>query len=161
MNTAQTEMPSQSQILPEDPVKATYDLIAMSRGLVAIAEREQQALAQNDLMNLAILQDEKDSASRKYQMASEEFRGRIDAFKTVDKALIGQLESLQRNMNDIMSNNNLLVLQMRDKARQSTAETLITAQALGQEKVVTFGGRAWDTPEAPSSTQVVEQGQGA
>ena len=155
MNASKTPITQNNNILHDNPEQAMQEMILISRMLFKIAERESQALAQNDLMSLAILQDEKEMATNRYQKASEEFRGRLEQFRQVPKTLVDQLEALQKQINEVMQNNNRTVLQMRESARESTQQTLITAQELGQSKPVAFESGWMDAPEGENTEERV------
>ena len=63
--------------LPHDTSQALNMLIRLTNNLSRLADRETQALAQNDMMSFAILQDEKALVTEQYMKASEEFRSNI------------------------------------------------------------------------------------
>lgn len=126
-------------------------LIRISRSLLSLAERETQALLQNDMMTFVILQDEKEILASRYAKASEEFRNRLEEFRSVDPALIKTLENLQIEIGDKTRRNNELVDRLgKRRARQNTQKTLLTVQELGQIKPLNF----------PAS-QLQQQQQGA
>lgn len=125
-------------ILPADSTQAARELIKISQSLLKISDRESQALVQNDLATIAILQDEKEWITGRYQKASEEFRRRLEEFRGLDKSLIGQLDTTQRKLNDMASNNNRIIARIYRRAEKKTHETLLTAQEMGQTRSIQF-----------------------
>jgi hypothetical protein len=132
-NTAQS-----TSSLPKDPKQAAEKLIKLSRSLVDLAERETQALVQNDIVTFAILQDEKEFLTGQYAAASEEFRSRLEEFRSLDRAVLARLEELQKRLAEKTHANNAIVMQMRQRAVKNTQSTLLSAQELGQRNPVNF-----------------------
>ena len=128
----------QTGFLPKDPVQAVQKLVKISRTLLDLSERETQALVQNDTVTFAILQDEKEMLADQYTKASEEFRSRLEDFRRTDRALLSQLESIQKKLTEKMHANAAIISQMRARAEKTTQSSLITAQELGQSKQVKF-----------------------
>ena len=120
--------------LPLSATAAIQRLIQVSQKLVDLSERETQALLQRDMLAFAILQDEKESIAGQYTKASEEFRSRLDDFRTVEKSLLNRLELLQKNLAEKAHGNNAMVAQMKQRAEAGTQKTLLMAQEFGQQK---------------------------
>ena len=57
---------SPASILPQEPSMALNMLIRLTNNLSSLADREAQALAQNDMATFAILQDEKTLVTEQY-----------------------------------------------------------------------------------------------
>lgn len=129
---------SQTGFLPKDPVQAVQRLVKISRALLDLSERETQALVQNETVTFAILQDEKEMLADQYTKASEEFRGRLEDFRRIDRALLSQLESIQKKLTEKVQANAVIITQMRARAEKTTQSSLITAQELGQTKPLKF-----------------------
>lgn len=124
--------------LPANATAAIQKLIQVSQKLVELSERETQALLQRDMAAFAILQDEKEAIANQYTKASEEFRARLDDFRSVEKGLLNRLETLQKNLAEKTQGNNIMVQQMRQRSEQNTHKTLLIAQEFGQQKRVRF-----------------------
>lgn len=124
-----------AQTLPAEKSQAIGLLIRLTNNLVTLAEREARALAHNDMLAFAILQDEKSLVTEHYMKASEEFRSRLEDFRGTDKNLLDRLEQLQKLLSEKTSNNNHVVTQIYDRAQSKTQSALVTAQELGQNRV--------------------------
>lgn len=122
--------------LPTNATAAIQRLIQVSQKLVDLSERETQALLQRDMLTFAILQDEKEGIAAQYTQASEEFRSRLEDFRNVEKSLLGRLEVLQKNLAEKTHGNNVMVVQMKQRAEAGTQKTLLMAQEFGQQKRV-------------------------
>jgi hypothetical protein len=122
--------------LPVNATAAIQRLIQVSQKLVDLSERETQALLQRDMLSFAIIQDEKESITKQYTQASENFRSRLEDFRTVEKSLLNRLELLQKNLAEKAHGNNLMVAQMQQRAEAGTQKTLLMAQEFGQQKRV-------------------------
>ena len=129
-------------LLPEDPAQALQRMIKISRTLLEFSERETQALVQNDMITFSILQDEKELLVEQYIRASEEFRNRIDDFRTIDSALLDRLNAVQNKLGEISASNNAIVIKIRQRAETNTQKTLISAQELGQKKPLRYAETA-------------------
>lgn len=129
---------AKAAILPGEPEEAARMLIKISRGLLQIADRETQALVQNDLMTFAILQDEKEMMTARYKKASQEFRARLEEFRGMNSGLLNQLSGLQNQLSELTQNNNQIVVQIKNRAERKTHNVLLTAQELGQKHRVHF-----------------------
>ncbi len=119
-------------ILPEDSTQAINTLIRLTKSLCLMADREASAIAHDDMMALAILQDEKTGLAEQYIQACEEFRDRIEEFRGVDKALIGRLEKLQNELGERAHTNNASAEQLYNNAKARTQSSLLAAQEIGQ-----------------------------
>ncbi len=123
-------------ILPENPTQAARELIKLSQTLVELADRETQALVQGDLLTFNILQDEKELLATRYARSSEEFRERLEEFRTLDRNLLDQMENIQKQLGEKNHSNNTIVARMYQRSEQKTQATLFTAQELAQQKPV-------------------------
>jgi len=119
-------------ILSSDTTVALKELVAMSRSLITFAETETQALVMGDLMRFALTQQDKDKMARRYALASNEFRRRINEFRGCNSALLMQLEGLQKQLKEKTLEANVLVDQVKRRSRANTRATLFTAQEMGQ-----------------------------
>ncbi len=124
--------------LPDNPDQALRELIQISNMLLAVSERETQTLAQDDMVSFAILQDEKAIIAKRYALASEAFRARLEDFRQADRNLVKRLETLQRRISEVSQENNIMVGHIRDNAQKTTQKTLLTVQELAQSRPVTF-----------------------
>lgn len=125
-------------ILPSEKTQAMQTLIKLTKSLSDLAERESQALMQNDMLSFAILQDEKTMIAERYAQASSEFRSRLNEFRGISPALLSRLESLQAQLGEISQQNNAIVARLYDQSRQNTQSTLLKAQELGQNTQITY-----------------------
>lgn len=125
-------------LLPEDSGKALNMLIRLTQNLSQIADRETQALAQNDMLSFAILQDEKTLVTEQYVRASEEFRSKLNIFRGSDPALLNRLEKLQIDLGEKTKNNNESVNRIYDRAQTKTQSSLLAAQELGQNHKIEY-----------------------
>ncbi len=119
-------------ILPRDVNAALRELVRISKNLIEFADRETQALVTGDYMGFAFIGQDKESLAQRYMFASEEFRARLEDFRSADKPLLVQLNKLQAELKEKAESNNLLIGQMKDRALANTKSTLFTAQELGQ-----------------------------
>ncbi len=125
-------------ILPQDPRQAILELIKVTQKLVDIAEREAQALAQDDMLSFAILQDEKAYISERYVKLSEEFRGRLNDFRGTDKTMLDRLDKLQVTLGKKSRENNAIVGEMYTRSKTRTQHTLLAAQEIGRNVHITY-----------------------
>ncbi len=125
-------------ILPNEKTQAMQTLIKLTKSLSDLAERESQALMQNDMLSFAILQDEKTMIAERYAQASSEFRARLNEFRGISPALLSRLESLQVQLGEISQQNNAIVARLYEQSRQNTQTTLLKAQELGQNVKTTY-----------------------
>ena len=125
-------------ILAREKTQAVQQLIKLTRNLADLAERETQALAQNDMISFAILQDEKALIAEHYAAASQEFRNRLPEFRGMNPALLDRLEALQHRLGEAARQNNETVKRIYENSKENTQSTLISAQELGQEKPMRF-----------------------
>ncbi len=125
-------------ILAREKTQAVQQLIKLTRNLADLAERETQALAQNDIISFAILQDEKALIAEHYAAASNEFRARLPEFRGMNPALLDRLETLQNRLGEAARQNNETVQRLYDQSKENTQSTLISAQELGQSKPLKF-----------------------
>lgn len=118
--------------LPRDANQALRELIRLSRRLVDFSDQEGQALIKNDHLQFALVQQDKERLAEQYMRASEEFRGRIEDFRTADKGLLMQLDRLQAELKEKAANNNETIDRVATRARANTQSTLFSAQEMGQ-----------------------------
>ncbi len=126
--------PVANGILANEKTQALQQLIKITQNLNDLAERESQALAQNDMLSFAILQDEKALIAEHYTAASTEFRGRLNEFRGITPALLDRLEGLQNRLGELSKHNNETIKRIYAQAKKNTQDTLISAQELGQKK---------------------------
>lgn len=124
---------TQQKTLPQDTTGALKELVSVSRNILDSAERETQCLVMGDLISFAMIQHDKEYLADRYAKASGEFRSRIDEFRGAQhKAMIAQLDNLQRRLKEKTQENNILIDQIRRRATANTRATLFTAQEMGQ-----------------------------
>ena len=119
-------------VLPEDPRQAINTMIKLTQSLCQLADKEAKAMANDDAMSFAILQDEKDGIAKRYVKACSEFRNRISSFKGIDQTLIKRLEDFQGELGEKSKSNNKAAEQMYERAKGRTQSALIAAQEIGQ-----------------------------
>lgn len=136
----QTEKKTKETVLSADVNVAMRELVRLSKRLVEFTDQETQNLITQDYMGFAFSLQEKENLAQRYTKASEEFRARLDEFKTADNGLVLQLNKLQNELKEKAENNNRMIDQLQKQARTNTTETLFAAQELGQR--VTFPGDA-------------------
>lgn len=129
---------NEQHLLPSDITLALKALIKTTETLVGLSERESHAMATNDMISFAILQDEKSIQTDRYVRLSQEFRSRLEDFRKADKTLLDRLEKLQKTLGENTQYNNHLIKQIQKKARAKTENTLLSAQELGQKHPVNF-----------------------
>ena len=132
-------------VLAREKNQAVQQLIKLTRNLTDLAERESQALAQNDMVSFAILQDEKALIAEHYAAASSEFRARLPEFRGMNPDLLDRLESLQVRLGEAARQNNDTVKRMYSQSKENTQNTLISAQELGQSKPMRFANDMGET----------------
>lgn len=125
-------------ILPKDSRQAVLELIKVTQKLLDMSDKEAQALAQDDMLCFAILQDEKAFLSERYGRLSEEFRERIGEFHGTDKNMLDRLENLQKLLGEKTRQNNAIVSEMYERSRTKTQDTLLAAQEIAQNVRVKF-----------------------
>ncbi len=121
------------QILPQDKAQALNALIKVTQNLLDMSDKEAQALAQNDMLAFAIIQDEKEYISERYTRLSAEFRGRVDEFRGTDKGLLDRLDNLQKLLGEKTRQNNVVVSALYQRSKAKTESTLLAAQEIGQQ----------------------------
>jgi len=138
-------------VLANEKTQAVQQLIKLTHNLADLAERETQALAQDDMLSFAILQDEKALIAEHYAAASNEFRARLPEFRGMNPALLDRLESLQQRLGEAAKQNNATVKRIYDQSKENTQNTLISAQELGQTKPMHFANDATDIDEVKNA----------
>lgn len=124
--------------LPAQPVVALQRLIRISQNLMALAEKETQALLTDDMLSFAIMQYEKEKIAEEYSQASENFRNRLEEFRKTDPHLLGRLEKLQRDLQEKMKNNNVIVDRIRERAQFNAQKNIIKANDPGTARRIRF-----------------------
>jgi|GEM_PF-1474263 len=119
-------------ILPRNVDRAVEMLIALTQDLLHITHEEHGSLVTLDHMRFAYAQKEKESLSLRYAQASEEFRGRLGAFRMADRALIADLNALQSDLQNITESNNRLIDDIMRRTQATTQSSLFIAQEMGQ-----------------------------
>lgn len=136
-NSVDHESPRQDAgLLPQDKAQAINKLIRLTQNLSSLADREARALAQNDLITFSVLQDEKTLVAQHYASASEELRLNVNHYRGVDTTLLDRLQDLQGELRTKTDNNNDMVQKLYGHAQARTQNSLVTVQALAQEKPV-------------------------
>ena len=125
-------------LLPTDSRQALLELIKITQKLVEMADREAQALAQDDMLSFAILQDEKSFITERYIRLCEEFHERVQEFRGVDDTMLNRLDSLQKSLGDKSRANNEIVHEIYTRAQTKTQDTLLAAQEIAQNVSVSF-----------------------
>lgn len=133
MNTQKGQSSHIHSVLQSEPDNALKDLIKITQSLIDLADREAHVLAKNDIMEFAIMQDEKAVMTQRYIQMSRAFRERLEEFRGKDPGLLDQLENLQKDLSDITRANNNVIGQIQNRAKQNTSTTLFSAQELGQK----------------------------
>ncbi len=137
MGTPLTQQDEQNQqreqsILPRNVDRAVEVLIALSHDLLTLAHEEKISLETLDHMRFAYAQREKDALSLRYTQASEEFRGRLGAFRMANRGLIADLNAAQTELRSITERNNRLIDDIKHKTSATTQSSLFIAQEMGQ-----------------------------
>lgn len=137
MQTAEHKS-TNAPLLPREKSQALNMMIRITQSLVTLAERESQALAMNDMLTLAILQDEKSLVVEQYARMSGEFRSNVEFYRGADRVLLDRLENLQNALAEKTRSNNACVDGVYGRARGRVQNSLLTAQELGQQRPVSF-----------------------
>lgn len=133
MNTAlQKQENTNAPILGTNVNHALQELIRLSKRLSDYADMETKSLVTQDHMLFAFTQRDKESMAERYALASEEFRDRLDEFRSADRGLLMQLERLQDGLKEKTQSNNEMIEQIKKKASANTQATLFTVQEMGQ-----------------------------
>jgi len=122
---------NQAQQRTQSPQQVMHQLCTQTQSLIDIAEQESQALVQNDLLAFAVLQDEKESLSTRYQNTAQTFQDRLNEFRNVNQISITRLEKLQEELRTASEENNVLLQRIEQGAK--------TAIKTGTENAYTFG----------------------
>lgn len=113
-NSATTEQ----QLLPSDPHIALKAMIKTTEALIEFSDREAQALAKTDMLNFAIMQDEKTVITERYVQLAQEFQARLEEFRNVDPGLLGRLEKLQIELGENAKHNNGIIDRIQKKSEK-------------------------------------------
>jgi len=119
-------------ILPRNVDRAVEVLIAISHDLLTLTHKEHESLNTLDHMRFAYAQREKDALAARYAQASEEFRGRLGAFRMADRGLIANLNAVQNELKNITESNNRIIDDIKRKTQATTGSSLFIAQEMGQ-----------------------------
>lgn len=131
--------------LPANTNDAINIISTLTEGLLTLAERETQALVQNDLIQFAVLQHEKDIVADQYNSACQQFSNRLEEFRSTDRSVLDTLERLQIELGNKVKSNNKIVARMRDDAKEKTSTSLLTVQELAQSHPVNINEQAYGT----------------
>ena len=129
---------SEQQLLPADAHIALKAMIKTTENLVEFSNREAQALAKNDVFNFAIMQDEKTVLTERYVGLSQEFRTRLNEFRSADPGLLDRLEKLQIELGENAKHNNAIIDRMQKKSEKKAKNALLEAQEIGQNHKIDF-----------------------
>ncbi len=135
MNQAQQQSQTQS------PQQVMHKLCQQTRSLIDIAEQESQALVQNDLLAFAVLQDEKESLSTRYQKTAKNFHDRLNEFRNINQSSITRLEGLQEELREASEENNALLERIEKGAKSAIKTGTETATVFGESDRATFPTR--------------------
>lgn len=141
---------AEQQILPADTHFALKAMIKATENLVEFSNREAQALAKNDVMDFAIMQDEKAVLTERYVKMSQEFRERLEDFRGADPGLLDRLEKLQVELGENTRHNNDIIDRMQKKSEKTAYNALLEAQEISQNRPVNFS-------DVQSGTQIARQ----
>jgi len=128
----------EQQLLPADAHIALKAMIKITENLVEFSNREAQALAKSDMMDFAIMQDEKTVLTERYVRLSQEFRARLEEFRGADPGLLDRLEKLQIELGENTKHNNGIIDRMQKKSEKKAQNALLEAQELGQNHKIEF-----------------------
>jgi hypothetical protein len=130
--TARQAPATATPLLPQERSQALMHLIRLTQGLSALADKESQALARDDMLTFSVLQDEKELLANRYVRASEEFRNRLEDFRGADPTILDRLVALQKDLGEKTADNNQMISRIYQKARKTTQSALVTVQELAQ-----------------------------
>lgn len=133
-NSATTEQ----QLLPSDPHIALKAMIKTTEALIEFSDREAQALAKTDMLNFAIMQDEKTVITERYVQLAQEFQARLEEFRNVDPGLLGRLEKLQIELGENAKHNNGIIDRIQKKSEKKATNALLEIQELSQNHKTDF-----------------------
>src|SRR4051812_29114841 len=102
--TMNTDNP-QITILPEDAEEAVRKMIAITRSMKELSEKESEVLGTQNLAAMKKLIALKDPLSKAYEAAGVEFHGRVTEFRNVDPELLLELKSEQQALQEIAARN--------------------------------------------------------
>lgn len=135
---------TEAAILPAEKTQAVQHLIKLTHGLIDLAEREAQKLARNDMVSFSILQDEKGQLAENYAKASEEFRKRLAEFRGMNPALLDRLETAQKRLGDVSSENNTIVTRLYERSKKKAQDDLDDANDIQSKTKVNFANTNQD-----------------
>lgn len=131
---------TEQQVLPADPHIALKAIIKATENLVEFSNREAQALAKNDYMDFAIMQDEKTVLTERYVKMSQEFRNRLVQFRGSDPGLLDRLEKLQIELGENAQHNNDIIDRIQKKSEKKAYNALLEIQELNQNRAAAVSG---------------------
>lgn len=140
--------------LPEGKEKALAALMKITKDLVYMAEQEEQALATSDMLQFAVLQNEKNMLAERYSQYSYQFSKRIEEFRGTDTKTLDELDALQVTLNDKARMNNDVVKRHADRARNQTKHKTLSADQLSGRAHIKWDLQlmAQETSQANQST---------
>ena len=128
----------EQQLLPSDPHIALKAMIKTTESLIDFSDREAQALAKADMLNFAIMQDEKTVITDRYVQLSREFRTRLEEFRGADPGLLDRLEKLQIELGENAKHNNGIIDRLQNKSEKKATNALLEIQELSQNHKTDF-----------------------
>ncbi len=120
--------------MPRNVDRAVEVLISLSKDLLYLANEERISLETLDHMRFAYAQREKEALSQRYAQASEEFRGRLGAFRMADRGLIADLDAVQMELKNLTEHNNRLIDEIKQRTCATMQSSLFIAQEMGQQR---------------------------
>jgi leucyl aminopeptidase (aminopeptidase T) len=117
-------------LLPVDANAALRLMVDISEKLLALGDAESKSLIQKDMVNFALLQNDKEQTVARYVQASKEFRDRLRHFSRADKSLLKRLESAQTTLADQARANNMIVLQLKQSAEAAAKKSIRISKPL-------------------------------
>ncbi len=148
---------TQQNILPRNVDRAVEVLIAITQDLLHLAREEHESLITLDHMRFAHAQKEKDALGLYYTQASEEFRGRLGAFRMADRALIAQLNASQTELRNLTERNNRLIDDIKQRTQATTQSALFIAQEMGQRVPVNNNASNTNSNDVYTRAATLEQ----
>ncbi len=96
---------SQQTILPQDPAEAVSVMIEITRRMLSAMQGEASAIARQSEAGMLDVEVFKEKLLPMYQMAAEEFAGRIEDFRDVSPSLLSELQSVQDELGNAAREN--------------------------------------------------------
>ncbi len=92
-------------ILPQDPAEAVSVMTEITRRLLIAMKGEASAIGQKSEAAMLDVEVLKEKLVPMYQMAAEEFAGRIEEFRDVAPPLLSDLQSVQEELGNVAREN--------------------------------------------------------